>query len=95
MVERLLEAAGLKEINVVMRVSNWESIQEAVRSGIGIAVLPDFVIERDRKQRIISELNVKGVNLRADIMLLEHPYRHFVSPNVTFVKNALLSGLSV
>jgi DNA-binding transcriptional LysR family regulator len=94
MVERLLEAAGLKEINVVMRVSNWESIQEAVRSGIGIALLPDFVIERDRKQRIISELNVKGVNLRADIMLLEHPYRHFVSPNVTFVKNALLSGLS-
>jgi LysR family transcriptional regulator, transcriptional activator of the cysJI operon len=95
MVERLLGGVGLKDINVAMRVSNWESIQEAVRAGIGIAVLPDFVIERDRKQRSISELAVKGVNLRANIMLLEHPDRHFVSPNVTFVKEALVSGLRV
>jgi DNA-binding transcriptional LysR family regulator len=95
MVERLLEGVGLKDVNVAMRVSNWESIQEAVRAGIGIAVLPDFVIERDRKQRSISELPVKGVNLRADIMLLEHPNRHFVSPSVTFVKDALLSALRV
>jgi DNA-binding transcriptional LysR family regulator len=93
MIERLLEGVGLKHVHVAMRVSNWESIQEAVRAGIGIAVLPDFAIQRDRKQRNISELSVKGVNLRADIMLLEHPNRHFVSPSVTFAKDALVSGL--
>jgi DNA-binding transcriptional LysR family regulator len=95
MIERLLEGIGLKDVTVAMRVSNWESIQEAARAGIGIAVLPDFVIERDRKQRRICELSVKGVDLRADIMLLEDPHRHFVSPSVTIVKDAFVSGLTV
>jgi DNA-binding transcriptional LysR family regulator len=94
MIERLLEGIGLKDVTVAMRVSNWESIQEAVRAGIGIAVLPSFVIERDRKQRSICELSVKGVNLRADIMLIEDPHRHFVNPSVTIVKNAFVSGLT-
>jgi DNA-binding transcriptional LysR family regulator len=94
MIDRLLERVGLKNVMVAMRVSNWESIQEAARAGIGIAVLPDFVIEQDRKQRRISELAVKGVDLRADIMLLEDPHRHFVSPSVTIVKNAFVSGLT-
>jgi DNA-binding transcriptional LysR family regulator len=95
MIERLLEGIGLKDLKVAMRVSNWESIQEAVRGGIGIAVLPEFLIDRDQKQRSIYELSVKGVNLRADIMLLEDPHRHFVSPSVTIVKDAFVSGLTV
>jgi DNA-binding transcriptional LysR family regulator len=93
MIERLLGEVGLNDVNVAMRVSNWESIQEAVRAGIGIAVLPHFVIEHDRKDRPIGELPVKGVNLKANIMLLEHTHRHFVSPSVALVKDALLSGL--
>jgi len=95
MVDRLLERAGLKNINVAMRVSNWESIQEAARAGVGIAVLPKFVIDRDQKQRgtKIYELPVQGVNSHADIMLVENPHRHFVSPSVTLVKNAFVSGL--
>jgi len=76
-------------------VSNWESIQEAVRAGIGIAVLPHFVIEHDRKPKPIRELSVKAVNLKANIMLLEHTHRHFVSPSVTLVKDALVSGLMI
>lgn len=93
MVERLLGEVGLKDINVAMRVSNWESIQEAVRAGIGIAVLPHFVIESDQKHPTITELPVKGLNLSADIMLLEHAHGHFVSPSVAFVKNSLISAL--
>ncbi len=96
MVERLLERAGLKDVKVAMRVSNWESIQEAARAGVGIAVLPKFVIERDRTQRgrKIYELPVQGVTSHADIMLVENPDRHFVSPSVILVKNAIVSGLT-
>ena len=96
MVERLLERAGLKGVKVAMRVSNWESIQEAARAGVGVAVLPKFVIERDRTQRgtKIYELAVHGVTSHADIMLVENPDRHFVSPSVILVKNAIVSGLT-
>ena len=96
MVERLLERAGLKDVKVAMRVSNWESIQEAARAGVGIAVLPKFVIERERTQRgrKIYELPVQGVTSHADIMLVENPNRHFVSPSVILVKNAIVSRLT-
>jgi DNA-binding transcriptional LysR family regulator len=96
MVERLLERAGLKDVKVAMRVSNWESIQEAARTGVGVAVLPKFVIERDRTQRgrKIYELPVQGITSHADIMLVENRDRHFVSPSVILVKNAIVSGLT-
>jgi len=95
MVDRLLARVGLRDVKVAMRVSNWESIQEAARAGVGIAVLPKFVIERLRKQRgtKIYELPVQGVNSHADIMLVENPHRHFVSPSVTLVKNTFVAGL--
>jgi DNA-binding transcriptional LysR family regulator len=95
MVDRLLARVGLKDVKVAMRVSNWESIQEAARAGVGIAVLPKFVIERVRNQlgTKIYELPVQGVNSHADIMLVENPRRHFVSPSVTLVKNTFVAGL--
>lgn len=94
MIERLLAEVGLNDLYVAMRVSNWESIQEAARVGIGVAVLPLFAIDRDRKYRTINELTVRGVDLKADIMLIEQTHRRFVSPSVALVKNALVSGLS-
>jgi DNA-binding transcriptional LysR family regulator len=95
MVERLLERAGLREFKVAMRVSNWESIQEAARTGIGVAVLPKFVIERARQQpgTRLHELPIKGIDSNTELMLVENPERHFVSPSVTLVKNAFISGL--
>jgi DNA-binding transcriptional LysR family regulator len=95
MVDRLLQRMGLRDVKVAMRVSNWESIQEAARAGVGIAVLPKFVIERSQEQRgtKIYALPVQGVNSHADIMLVENPHRHFVSPSVTLVKNAFVAGL--
>ena len=95
MIERLLGEFGLNDVHVAMRVSNWESIQEAARVGIGIAVLPLFAIDRDRKYRRICDLSVKSVNLKADIMLIEQTHRRFVSPSVALVKNALVSGLTI
>lgn len=95
MVDRLLDRVGLKDVKLAMRVSNWQSIQEAARAGIGIAVLPKFVIDHDQKRRgtKLYELPVQGVSSHADIMLVEHPHRHFVSPSVTLVKNAFVSSL--
>jgi DNA-binding transcriptional LysR family regulator len=95
MVERMLQRVGLRDFKVAMRVSNWESIQEAARTGIGVAVLPKFVIDRDRHQQgtRLYELPIEGIDSRADIMVVENPQRHFVSPTVTLVKTAFISGL--
>ena len=96
MVERLLERCDLKDVKVAMRVTSWESLQEAARAGVGVAVLPKFVIERDRRRRgaKIYELPVRGIDLHTDMMLVENPIRHFVSPSVSLVKNSFVSHLS-
>ena len=85
MIDSLLGEVGLSDVNVAMRVSNWESIQEAVRAGLALRFCRTLSSSMIGNQPI-SELSVKGVNLKANIMLLEHTHRHFVSPSVALVK---------
>jgi DNA-binding transcriptional LysR family regulator len=93
MINRLLKECGLKEIDVAIRISNWEGIKEAVRSEIGLAILPHFVVERDLRDRTLTEVFVKEVHLQANIMLLENSHRRLSSATVSLVKNALVHGI--
>jgi DNA-binding transcriptional LysR family regulator len=95
MIDRLLRDLGLKEIDVAIRISNWEGIKEAVRAGIGVAILPRFVVERDLRDRTISEVSVSEIRLEANIMLLENFDRHSSNATVSLVKEALVSGILV
>ena len=93
MIHRLLEKTGLKDVNVAMRISNWEGIKEAVRSRIGIAVLPHFIVERELRDHSIGEIVVRNVRLEADIMLLERFNQQAPSATVSLVKDALVAGI--
>jgi DNA-binding transcriptional LysR family regulator len=93
MVTRLLEKTGVKNIAIAMRMSNWEGIKEAVRAGIGIAILPHFIVERELRDHSIREILVKNVRLEANIMLLEKPNRKPSNPATALVKDALVSGI--
>ena len=95
MIDRLLRDLGLKEIDVAIRISNWEGIKEAVRAGIGVAILPHFVVERDLRDRTITEVSMREVRLEVNIMLLENSDRHSSSSTVSLVKEALVSGILV
>jgi DNA-binding transcriptional LysR family regulator len=93
MIDRLLRELGLKEIDVAIRISNWERIKETVRAGIGLAILPHFVVARDLCDRTITEVSVRRVRLEANILLLENPHRHSSSITVSLVKDALVCGI--
>jgi DNA-binding transcriptional LysR family regulator len=93
MIDRLLTQLRFKEIDVAIRISNWEGIKEAVRSGIGIAILPHFVVKHDLRNRTLRELPVKEIQLYANIMLLENSQRHLSSATVALVKDALVKDI--
>ena len=93
MIDRLLRELGLKEIHVAIRISNWEGIKEAVRAGIGLAILPRFVVDRDLRDRTITEVSLRKVRLAANIMLLENSHHHSSSTTVSLVKDSLVSGI--
>jgi LysR family transcriptional regulator, transcriptional activator of the cysJI operon len=93
MIDRLLKQLGLNEIHVSIRISNWEGIKEAVRAGIGLAILPRFVVERDLNDRTLAEVFVRDVRLRANIMLLENSHRRASSATVSLIRNALVQSI--
>jgi len=93
MIDRLLQKLGLRNIDVAIRISNWEGIKEAVWAGIGLAILPEFVVARDLRDRTITEVFVRDVGLRANIMLLEKPQRHLSSTTVSLVKDSLVRDI--
>lgn len=93
MIDRLLAQLGVRQINVAIRISNWEGIKEAVRAGIGFGILPHFVVERELHDRVLREVRVKNGRLWANIMLLENPRRRLASATVALVKDALVKRI--
>ncbi|MBY0524214.1 MAG: LysR family transcriptional regulator [Gemmataceae bacterium] len=90
--ERALASAGksAKDLNVVLELGSNEAIKESVRRGVGLAVLSDEVVKKDRKPRRLHALDVIGLSLERDIFLVwdrrralsipAHLFLDFVAP---------------
>lgn len=88
MVDRLLQRNGLLEYPVALRVSNYQATKEAIRAGLGVAVMPQFTILPDIQDKSVYMLDVKNIRLYATIMLIERP-RPLYSPTLLSVKTFL------
>jgi DNA-binding transcriptional LysR family regulator len=90
MITRLLRKAGCSKYTVGLQISNVEGIKEAVRSGVGISILPWFSVKREISENVLSEVKVRGIRLSASLMSIERP-GDCPSPGVASIK-ALLEG---
>ena len=88
MVDRLLQKNGLQEYPISLRVSNYHATKEAVRAGLGVAVMPQFTILPDIRNKNVYSLDVKNIRLYATIMLIERS-RPLYSPTLLAVKSFL------
>ncbi len=57
-------------INIVAEFDNPETIKQAVISGMGIAIMPDYVIQREQKLGIIRALPLRDVVLQRALRLM-------------------------
>ena len=71
MIERLLERNGLFEFDVALRVGSFEGIKETVRAGLGVGLLPHFMIRRELTGGVLSEITVKGNPLFVEIIMID------------------------
>jgi DNA-binding transcriptional LysR family regulator len=92
-VDRELEKRNFFKDPPRLRMNHLEGMKEAVRSGLGICILPRFTIERELSQNTFTQINVKGVRLSMKLMLLERE-RYFYSPSVASLKETLEAALS-
>jgi DNA-binding transcriptional LysR family regulator len=92
MINRMLAKNGISDFFVRLAVNSYEATKEAVRAGLGVAVLPQFTVKADLRDTLCT-LNVAKIRLDGTIMLIQRN-QQLHSPAVTAVKNFLVANIS-
>ncbi len=84
-IDRYFAAHGF-EPNVIMRFDNAEAIKAMIRTGLGISMLPMWIVDKDLKSRRLTLLRQQEPTLRSKIALISrrssyvaHPVRAFIA----------------
>jgi DNA-binding transcriptional LysR family regulator len=85
MMKRLFEKKKSFTFPIAIRIASFEGIKESVRAGLGLGILPEFMVKRDILNNDLVELFVNRFHLSADIILVERP-RYSPTPTVASVK---------
>ncbi|MCM2534308.1 LysR family transcriptional regulator [Neobacillus pocheonensis] len=72
----------LDRIESYMEIGSTQAIKSAVEAGLGISILPRLTVARELEQGILSEIKMKGVDLKRNLWLVKKPQR-FRSNGVT------------
>lgn len=86
MISRILSNYGLSEHKVAARISNFEGVKEVVHSGLGIGLLPHFMLRREIQEGALRHLKVQGFNASATIMEIER-LEHLATPTMIRVRD--------
>ena len=86
MISRVLTHSGLSQYSVAARISNFEGVKEVVHAGLGIGLLPSFMIKREILDGALRERKVKDFHGSATIMQIER-LEHLATPTILRVKD--------
>ena len=88
----VLSRCGLSEYSVAARISNFEGVKEVVHAGLGIGLLPFFMLKREIRQGALKQLKVSGFDASATIMQIER-LEHLATPTIIRVKDYLNAAI--
>ena len=83
---KILEDLLIDDETPLIHVNNGDSIKYAVEAGLGIAVVPENILDPDLKNKRYTELNVEGFPIRSYVYLV-HRHNKLLSPVGTAFKN--------
>lgn len=67
--EQVLSQHGIQP-EVAAELDSPEAIKQAVIAGMGISILPEYVIRRERELRLVHVLEVSGANMQRELKLV-------------------------
>ncbi len=82
------------EPKVVMRFDNANFIRDMVHSGLGIAFLPPWVVERDLKEGTLGMIQLAGASPVSKLALIRRKSSYVPRPVQGFIKIAVSLDLS-
>jgi DNA-binding transcriptional LysR family regulator len=86
MISRILSNYGLSDHKVAARISNFEGVKEVVHAGLGVGLLPHFMLKREIRDNALRQLNVRGFNANATIMQIQR-LEHLATPTMNRVRD--------
>jgi LysR family transcriptional regulator, transcriptional activator of the cysJI operon len=93
MLDQLSGQSGLPEPATTLQISTLQGRTEAAKAGLGVAVLPQFVVHGDIRTGSLKKLSLKNLQLsKAHIMLVERS-RATPRANVELVKRLIVDKL--
>ena len=90
-VENILEAHGLKPAKrkIIADMGSTEAVREAVKAGIGIAILSSRAIEVDLQQGTLAAISIKGVQMQRPFYLVTRKNLSLSPLCTTFIERLL------
>ena len=92
MINRVFAHHRVFDYPVAARISNFEGVKEVVHAGLGVGLLPYFMIRREIREGALNQLKVTGFNPTAKIMRIERA-RHLATPTIVRVKSLVTSAI--
>ena len=89
MVDNILERKGIPKPTNGFTISNLQGRKEAVRAGVGVAILPSFAVRNEIRDGSLKKLLVTGVQLDDTYLMLVEPARQSANPSVELIKSIL------
>lgn len=71
----LLHRISIKGLNVVAILGSTDSLKEAVKNGLGAAMMSRFAVKDDIKAGILEEISIKGVKMKRSLYLIANTHR--------------------
>lgn len=94
LLEQYLAARG-KEIRPFLEIGNTEFIINQLRHNLGISLLPEFTIQKDLEQGILTALQVKDFQLKVWRQILYHRDKWVSREMSSFLELAVKDGNSM
>lgn len=73
-------AANMREPKIAMELGSNEAIKEAVRSGLGIAILSSHAVQKERRAGRLRVLHIQGLDLKRTLYLVRDRRRVLTLP---------------
>jgi len=93
MIAEIFDKHGIPKPTGNIVINNMHMRKEAVRAGIGVAVLPTFTVTEEVQSKTLKVLTIKDRPLPDTQLMIVEPHRRSTNPNVELVKKALQETL--
>jgi DNA-binding transcriptional LysR family regulator len=93
MLDQLSEQSGLPEPSATLQISTLQGRTEAAKAGLGVTVLPEFVVHSAMKNGTLAKLSTKNIHLVAAQIMLVQRARTTPRANVDQVMKLIVEKL--